>query len=128
MKGHLAGLLTLILTIGVTTITYRMPVQVAVSAAVLGMLNGLVQIGWIILAAVFLYNLTVESGQLEVIKSSISSISTDRRIQALLIAFCFSAFMEGTAGLGAVSYTHLDVYKRQRWSSVECARVRMLLV
>ena len=101
MKGHLAGLLTLILTIGVTTITYRMPVQVAVSAAVLGMLNGLVQIGWIILAAVFLYNLTVESGQLEVIKSSISSISTDRRIQALLIAFCFSAFMEGTAGLGA---------------------------
>ena len=50
---------------------------------------------------VFLYNLTVESGQLEIIKSSISSLSTDRRLQALLIAYCFSAFMEGTAGLGA---------------------------
>jgi L-lactate transport len=101
MKGHLAGLLTLILTIIVTTATYRMPVSAAISAGVLGMLNGLLQIGWIILSAVFLYNLTVESGQLEIIKSSISSLSTDRRLQALLIAYCFSAFMEGTAGLGA---------------------------
>lgn len=101
MKGHVAAILTLLLTIAVTTLTYRMPVPVAISAALLGMLNGLVQIGWIILSAVFLYNLTVESGQLKIIKHSISSISTDRRIQALLIAFCFSAFMEGTAGLGA---------------------------
>ena len=64
MKGHLAGLLTLILTIAVTTVTYRMPISAAISAGVLGMLNGLLQIGWIILSAVFLYNLTVESGQL----------------------------------------------------------------
>ncbi len=78
-----------------------MPVSVAVSAAVLGMLNGLFQIGWIILSAVFLYNITVESGQLEIIKGSISLLSTDRRIQAILIAFCFSAFMEGTTGMGA---------------------------
>src|SRR5208337_5684382 len=58
-------------------------------------------IGWIILTAVFLYNLTVESGQFEVIKSSISSISDDRRLQALLVAFSFSAFMEGVSGQGA---------------------------
>jgi lactate permease len=101
MKGHVAGLLTLLLTIAVTTLAYRMPVPVAVSAAVLGMLNGLVQIGSIILAAVFLYNLTVQAGQAEIVKSSISSLSTDRRLQALLIAFCFSAFMEGTTGMGA---------------------------
>jgi L-lactate transport len=101
MKGHVAGLLTLALTIVIATLVYKMPVPVALSAAALGMVNGLFQIGWIILTAVFLYNLTVESGQLEIIKSSISSLSTDRRLQALLIAFCFSAFMEGTAGMGA---------------------------
>jgi L-lactate transport len=101
MKGHVAGISTLVLTIVITVLAYRMPVHVAISAAALGMVNGLLQIGWIILAAVFLYNLTVESGQLEIVKSSISSLSTDRRLQALLIAFSFSAFMEGTAGMGA---------------------------
>jgi lactate permease len=101
MKGHLAGILTLILTVLITTLAYSMPISAALSAAVLGMLNGLFQIGWIILSAVFLYNITVESGQLEIIKSSISLLSTDRRLQAILIAFCFSAFMEGTTGMGA---------------------------
>src|SRR5580658_9345147 len=101
MKGHIAGLLTLLLIVVITTLGYGMPIPVALSAAVLGMVNGLFQIGWIILAAVYLYNLTAESGQLEIIKSSIASLSTDRRLQALLIAFCFSAFMEGTAGMGA---------------------------
>jgi len=66
MKGHNAGGITLLLTVAVTTLAYHMPVSAAISAAVLGMLNGLVQIGTIILAAVFLYNLTVESGQAEI--------------------------------------------------------------
>jgi lactate permease len=101
MKGHVAGPLTLLLTILVTVLAYDMPVTAALSAGVLGMANGLFQIGWIILAAVFLYNLVVESGQLEIIKSSMSSLSTDRRLQALLIAFSFSAFMESTSGMGA---------------------------
>jgi len=78
-----------------------MPVPVALSAAVLGGVTGLFLIGWIILSAIFLYNLTLESGQMEIIKSSISALSADRRIQALLIAFAFSAFMEGTSGMGA---------------------------
>ena len=101
MKGHVAGLLTLLLTLVITIVSYKMPVNVAVSAAALGMVSGLLQIGWIILAAVFLYNLVVASGQLEIVKSSISSLSTDRRVQALLIAFCFSAFLESTSGMGA---------------------------
>lgn len=101
MRGHVACSLTLLLTIAVTVLTYRMPVSAALSAALLGMVTGLLLIGWIILAAIFLYNLTVESGQMEVIKVSISSLSTDRRLQAILIAFSFSAFMEGTSGLGA---------------------------
>jgi lactate permease len=101
MKGHVAGVLTLIITILISVLVYRMPVTAALSAAALGMVNGLFPIGWIILTAVFLFNLTVASGQFEVIKSSISALSPDRRIQALLIAFCFSAFMEGVAGQGA---------------------------
>lgn len=101
MKGHLAGISTLVLTILIVVFAYGMPVGVAVSASALGMLTGLFPIGWIILTAVFLYNLTVESGQFEIIKSSISSLSTDRRLQALLVAFCFSAFMEGVSGQGA---------------------------
>lgn len=101
MKGHVAGLITLLLTIIISVAVYRMPISAALSASALGMLTGLFPIGWIILTAVFLFNLTVESGQFEIIKSSISSLSPDRRIQALLIAFSFSAFMEGVAGQGA---------------------------
>jgi lactate permease len=101
MKGHVAGVLTLLLTIIISILVYKMPVTAALSASALGMVTGLFPIGWIILTAVFLFNLTVESGQFEVIKSSISSVSPDRRIQALLIAFSFSAFMEGVAGQGA---------------------------
>jgi lactate permease len=101
MKGHVAGVLTLLITIVICILVYGMPVTAALSASVLGMATGLFPIGWIILTAVFLFNLTVESGQFEIIKRSLSALSPDRRIQALLIAFCFSAFMEGVAGQGA---------------------------
>jgi len=101
MKGHVAGVITLVLSIVISILVYKMPVTAALSASALGMVTGIFPIGWIIITAVFLFNLTVESGQFEVIKSSISSLSPDRRIQALLIAFSFSAFMEGVAGQGA---------------------------
>jgi lactate permease len=101
MKGHVAGVTTLLVTIGIVVLAYGMPFSAALSAAALGMATGLFPIGWIILTAMFLYNLTVEAGQFEILKSSVSSLSTDRRIQALLIAFCFSAFMEGVSGQGA---------------------------
>lgn len=101
MKGHVAGLLTLLIAFIDVVLVYKMPVGVALSSTVLGIINGLFPIGWIIITAVFFYNLTVESGQFEVIKSSIATLSSDRRLQALLIAFSFSAFMEGAAGQGA---------------------------
>jgi L-lactate transport len=101
MKGHVAGVLTLLLTLVIVIATYRMPVGIAVSAAALGIVTGLLLIGWIILTALFFYNLTVEAGQFDVLKSSICALSSDRRLQALLIAFCFSAFMEGISGQGA---------------------------
>lgn len=101
MKGHVAGILTLLFTIIDVVLVYRMPVSIALSASILGILNGLFPIAWIVISAVFLYNLTVEAGQFDVIKSSIASISDDRRIQALLVAFSFGAFLEGAAGFGA---------------------------
>ncbi|MDP4160537.1 MAG: lactate permease LctP family transporter [Bacillota bacterium] len=100
MKGHIAGSTTLLLTIIDVVLVYKMPIGTALSATVLGILNGLFPIAWIIVTAVFLYNLTVEAGQFEVIKSSIASLSSDRRLQALLIAFSFGAFLEGAAGFG----------------------------
>jgi L-lactate transport len=101
MKGYVAASMTLSLVLVVAVTAYGMPVLAAVSAAILGMASGLWPVGWIILTAVFFYNLTVEGGQSEIIQSSISSLSRDRRLQALLIAFCFSAFLEGVAGEGA---------------------------
>jgi len=100
MKGHIAGSTTLLLTIAVVMIVYKMPLGLALSSSALGILTGLFPISWIIVTAVLLYNLTVEAGQFEIIKSSIASISADRRIQALLIAFSFGAFLEGAAGFG----------------------------
>ncbi len=101
MKGHIAGVTTLLFTIIDVMLVYKMPFEVAISSSLLGILNGIFPIAWIIITAVFLYNLVVEAGQFDIIKSSIASLSDDRRIQALLIAFSFGAFLEGAAGFGA---------------------------
>ena len=101
VKSYVAGGLALLLMFLVAIFGYGMPARAAVSATVLGVVSGLWPIGWIILTAVFFYNVTVEAGQSEVIQSSLSSLTDDRRIQALLIAFCFSAFLEGVSGEGA---------------------------
>ena len=101
MKGYLAGLGTLSVAFLIAVLVYRMPFSAAISATLLGVANGLFPIGYIILTSVFLYNLIVKSGKFEIIKESISYLSGDQRIQALLIAFCFSAFLEGAAGQGA---------------------------
>lgn len=83
-KAAAAGLITALL---VATVGYGMPADKALAAALYGACFGLLPIGWIVLAAVFLYHLTVRSGQFEVVKHSVAAISPDRRMQALLIAF-----------------------------------------
>ncbi|MFC4769344.1 L-lactate permease [Effusibacillus consociatus] len=100
MKGYIAALLTILLATLIAIIVYGMPTGIALTTDILGALKGLAPIGYVVLTGVFLYNLTVESGQFEIIKYSISKVSDDQRIQALLIAFCFSAFIEGAAGFG----------------------------
>jgi lactate permease len=82
-------------------VVFGMPAPLVGRAAVLGAVFGLLRIAWIIVASIFLYHVAVDSGQFQVMKDSIASLSSDRRIQAVLIAFCFGAFLEGTGGGGA---------------------------
>ena len=86
--------------LAVAVLFFGMPASAALAAAGYGACFGLLPIGWIVLAAVFLFHLTVRAGQFEVLKRSVSAISPDRRMQALLIAFSFGAFLEGAAGFG----------------------------
>lgn len=101
MKGYIAGLTTLILALIIAIIAFEVPISTALASASQGAVYGIVPIGWIIVTSVFLYNLTVKTGHFNVIRSSVLSITEDRRIQALLIAFSFGAFLEGAAGFGA---------------------------
>jgi lactate permease len=101
MKGYLASLLTVLLAVLIAIVAYGMPIGVALTSVLHGALYGLFPICWVIIGAVFLFNITVKSGQFEIIKNFMASITPDRRLQALLIAFSFGAFLEGAAGFGA---------------------------
>ncbi|MBJ7264241.1 MAG: lactate permease LctP family transporter [Burkholderiaceae bacterium] len=100
LKAMTAAALTLVLSIGVAALLFGMPIEKIVAAAIFGVLSGLWPIGYIILMAVWLYKLAVKSGKFEIILCSIASISEDQRVQVILIAFCFGAFLEGAAGFG----------------------------
>ncbi len=101
MKGYQASIIATLLAIVIAIFVYGMPAKFAIVATGHGAMYGLFPICWIVIAAVFLFNITVKSGQFEVIKHFMASITSDRRLQALLIAFSFGAFLEGTAGFGA---------------------------
>src|SRR5271165_5493894 len=87
-------------TIVIALFLYGMPVQHVLSATLFGAAFGLFPIGWIVIGAVFLYRITVETKNFDIIKYSLGSLTHDRRLQALLIAFAFGAFLEGAAGFG----------------------------
>ena len=101
MKGHIAGITTLLLALLISVIAFKMPVGMSIMSASQGIVYGLLPIGWIIVTSVLLYKLTVKSGQFSIIRNFILSITEDRRLQALLVAFSFGAFLEGAAGFGA---------------------------
>ena len=100
-EGYLAGLGTVVLTVIIALTVYGMPAGMALRATADGMAYGVWPISWIILNAVFLYKLSVKSGQFEIIRSSVVSITQDQRLQVILIGFAFGAFLEGSAGFGA---------------------------
>ncbi|MBK5272277.1 MAG: lactate permease LctP family transporter [Bacteroidia bacterium] len=101
MKGYKASLIAVVVAILISIFIYGMPAKLALLSTANGALYGLFPICWIVITAVFLFNITVKSGQFEIIKHFMASITSDRRLQALLIAFSFGAFLEGTAGFGA---------------------------
>jgi lactate permease len=100
VRAHLAALAGLGTAVLVAVLIYRMPASFALASAINGAAFGLFPIGWIVLCAIFIYDITVETGKFEIIKQSIASLASDRRIQVLLIAFSFGAFIEGAAGFG----------------------------
>ncbi|WP_171334209.1 L-lactate permease [Acinetobacter sp. CFCC 10889] len=101
MKGSVAGTITVVLALLVSLFAYQMPVAMAFASMVYGFLYGLWPIAWIIIGAVFLYKISVKTGQFDIIRSSILSITEDQRLQMLFVGFAFGTFLEGAAGFGA---------------------------
>jgi lactate permease len=99
-RAHYAALTGLVSALAIAVIVYGMPAPTALATTLYGAAYGFLPIGWIIINAVFLYNLTVHTGQFDIVKSSVGRLSTDRRVQALLVAFSFGAFIEGASGFG----------------------------
>jgi lactate permease len=100
VKAHYAALLGLGSALLVAIFGFHMPGRLAAATAVYGAGYGLFPIGWIVLNVIFMYQLTVESGRFTVLQQSMTGITQDRRLQLLLIAFCFGAFFEGASGFG----------------------------
>src|SRR5918995_1997619 len=99
--ASLAGAAGAVVAILLAWLVYKMPLEMAGWSFVHGAVFGLLPIGWTVFAAMLLYNLTVETGQFTIIRRSIGGVSGDARVQAVLIGFCFGAFLEGAAGAGS---------------------------
>ena len=100
IKAHIAAGLGLLSAIAIAVFAYGMPAGMAGNAAFFGGLTGLLPIGWIVLNIIFLQQLAEQNGSFKILQDSLSGITEDRRLQLLLIAFCFGAFFEGAAGFG----------------------------
>ncbi len=100
LKAPLAALAGLIAAVAVAILVIGMPVRMALASAVLGAAYGLLPIGWIVLNVVFLYQLVERRGLLDALRRGVSGVTDDRRLQLLLVAFSFGAFLEGAAGFG----------------------------
>jgi lactate permease len=100
IRAHSAAGLGLLAAVGVAVFAYGMPAGMAGTAALYGGLTGLLPIGWIVLNIIFLQQMAEQNGSFKILQDSLSGITEDRRLQLLLIAFCFGAFFEGAAGFG----------------------------
>jgi len=101
VKPHLCAIAGAATAVVIAILVFHMPAPYATSSFFYGASFGLLKIVWIVIAAVFLYDISVETGQFEIMKQSVAAITPDRRLQLLLVAFCFGAFIEGCAGFGA---------------------------
>jgi lactate permease len=96
-----AALCGLLMAVVAAMLVFKMPPLLVAAAAGHGFVFGMIRIAWVIVASIFLYNIAVETGQFDIMKQSIAGLSSDKRLQLVLIAFCFGAFLEGTGGGGA---------------------------
>ena len=101
VKPHWCAIAGASTAVAVAIIFFKMPLALAAISFGYGVAFGVLKIAWIVLAAVYLYDISVETGQFEIMKESVAGITPDRRLQVLLVAFCFGAFIEGAAGFGA---------------------------
>jgi lactate permease len=101
VRAHLCAVAGAATAVICAILVFKMPASLALSSFFYGSAFGLLKIVWIVIAAVFLYDISVETGQFEIMKHSVAAITPDRRLQLLLVAFCFGAFIEGCAGFGA---------------------------
>jgi lactate permease len=100
VKAHIAAIIAVILTNLIAIFIFTMPAEMSIRASLLGIVSGFFPIGWIVLNVIFLYQLTVATGQFELLKRAVGGVTEDRRLQLLLIAFSFGAFFEGASGFG----------------------------
>src|SRR5438477_3879691 len=100
VKAHIAAIIAVILTNLIAIFIFTMPAGMSIRASLLGVVAGFFPIGWIVLNVIFLYQLTVATGQFELLKRAVGGVTEDRRLQLLLIAFAFGAFFEGASGFG----------------------------
>jgi len=101
VRPHWCAIAGAATAVAVAIFVFGMPVKLAFASLLYGGAFGLLKIVWIVIAAVFLYDISVETGQFEIMKQTVAAITPDRRLQLLLVAFCFGAFIEGSAGFGA---------------------------
>jgi lactate permease len=101
VRPHLCAIAGAVTALLCAAAFFGMPVELAAASFFYGVGFGLLKIVWIVVAAVFLYDISVETGQFEIMKESVAAITPDRRLQLLLVAFCFGSFIEGSAGFGA---------------------------
>src|SRR5438552_2901940 len=101
VKPHWCAIAAAGTAVAVAVTVFGMPFPLAGMSFLYGVGFGLMKIAWIVLAAVYLYDISVSTGQFEIMKESVAGITADRRLQLLLVAFCFGAFIEGAAGFGA---------------------------
>jgi lactate permease len=100
VKAHIAAIVAVIVTNLIAIFIFTMPAGMSIRASLLGIVAGFFPIGWIVLNVIFLYQITVATGQFELLKRAVGGVTEDRRLQLLLIAFSFGAFFEGASGFG----------------------------
>ena len=100
VKAHVAAIVAVILTNLIAIFVFTMPANMSIRASLLGIVTGFFPIGWIVLNVIFLYQVTVTTGRFELLKRAVGSVTEDRRLQLLLVAFSFGAFFEGASGFG----------------------------